>query len=496
MRKFFLKDPSNWKFWLLLGFIAKSIFFLYRILQSHEPHYLEGFWGRDWGDTWWYLNPIDNLLKTGHYTPDFRMPGYGAIYLPFKFFFSSATAYNLLIVFQLLLASISVYVLALIAKSLVKNNTFFYLTFYLFAISTYSNVTDTILMTESLTASLLVFTVYFFIKYFTQYKKTVLLFSGFLLAWVVFLRPVYALVIAFFFLILLADCIRNKKKIVVTLLFLLPFTVFDSLWIAHNYSAHKKFIPLSTMQPEGTEDEYFYSSLFFVKAWGGDLCFWEPTSEIRWFCINWAYRFADQTPADVKVTIPDYIYTSKFNKDSLLYLRKILIQLGDKDSTISADQRKKLNRYAAQKFNLYAQSIKEEKPFLYYVRAPLKLLKTFILDGNECRSVHWPTNLIPELSKKYYYFDYSLEIFYSIFYFATMAFGCFGILLLSKSIFKLSALAVVPVIPAYVLFIHPVVLHYAEGRHLIESYPLMLLCAIYAGYWLIAKIKKTGTISV
>jgi hypothetical protein len=497
IKKLFLKETTNWKFWLLLAFLAKAVFFIFKIREAHLP-YMDGFWGGNNCDVWWYLTPMDNLLKNGNYLPDFRLPGYGAIYLPFRLFFSAATACNIIIIIQLLLTSISVYVLALIAKSIFKSDNFFYATFYLFAISTYSNIADTNLMPEGLTASLLIFLVYFFIKYFTDYKKSILVISGFLMAWIIFLRPETALIIVFLYLILVVDCIKNKKKFVITLLFLVPFTIFDSIWIAHNYKFHKKIIPLSSVVPikdstspyRPTDNTYIDPLFYFMRSWGGNLCWWEPKAEMRWFCINWNDGWIPTDSNKVDASIPDYIYTSKFNKDSLVNLRKIFILLGDTDSTISVTQRIYYIQYLSKKFEVYARSVQDEKPMLYYVKAPIILTKTFIINGNECTNNNWFLNFIPRLSQKYYYEEYLLQFFYSIFYIMTMTFGIIGIFLLSKNIFKFSIMGIIPFIAAAAFLAIPIIMHLTEGRHLIPYFPFILVCAIYAIHRMLAILRS------
>src|ERR1700739_405936 len=182
LNNFFLKDPSKWQFWMLLALFFKALIFVF-LIAKHDFNTIPGFWGATGGDTESYLRPIDNFLAKSGYTPDNRMPGSGLIYLPFAFFFSKSAACNLIILLQFVASVLSVYPLALISKCLFKSSTLFYITFYLYTISTYTNLFDSILLTESFSTSFLILSVFFFIKalYINTKRLLHLFFSGLLL---------------------------------------------------------------------------------------------------------------------------------------------------------------------------------------------------------------------------------------------------------------------------------------------------------------------------
>src|ERR1700739_489512 len=88
-----LQPSSNYLYWIVLSLLFRGVLFFTQIHVFHPG----SIWGITEDDTFTYLNPIDTLVKTGNYSPDFRMPGYGAFYLPLAFFFSKTIAYNLLL---------------------------------------------------------------------------------------------------------------------------------------------------------------------------------------------------------------------------------------------------------------------------------------------------------------------------------------------------------------------------------------------------------------
>ena len=149
---FFLKNPSNWKFWLILAFILKGLLFVFCIFKEYHASKIGIWWGTT-GDSNTYLLPIENLIDHGKYYLDYRMPGYGIFYLPLYFLFSKVVAINILLALQLIVASISTYVLALIARKIFKTDAVFYITFYLYGLSIYANMFDETILTESFTTS-------------------------------------------------------------------------------------------------------------------------------------------------------------------------------------------------------------------------------------------------------------------------------------------------------------------------------------------------------
>src|SRR5208283_4201159 len=109
---------------------------------------------------------------------------------------------------QLAFSSLSVYLLALTSMNLFNKVQPFYFVFYLYAISSFASLFDSLLLSESLATSFLIIAVYFFFLYFRGFStpapgfsgravapghaKKDIFFSGLFLTWVVFLRPVFA----------------------------------------------------------------------------------------------------------------------------------------------------------------------------------------------------------------------------------------------------------------------------------------------------------------
>jgi hypothetical protein len=471
---FFLRDPYKWQFWIFLAFFFKSIIFIFLIYrQDLSP--LPGFRGVIAGDTYTYFSPIDNLITHGAYSPDFRMPGYGLLYFPFAFLFSKTIAYTIIIVLQFIAASLSVYCLAIIAYNIFKSKAMFYLTFYLFAISTYTSLFDTTLLTESFTCSFLIFSVFFLLKALHNRSKTYinLVFSGVFLTEVFFLRPIFAPLFLIFCVLILVFFYRNKSgKLMPKLLaFLLPLILIDGAWTTRNYLKHDKFIPATSFYYPRIANSYDLPLYTLVSSWGGANQYWEPDAEIRWFGVE------DGLPPELhnrSVSLPDYIYTSKFNYDSLLALKKQLSIYISNESNPNADSVKMKSLLATirTKCFFYANSIKTEKPFLYYIKAPIMRTKHFL--------VHSGTyNLFVTLTSQLNTVQYCVKILYSLFYLFIIGFGAIGILILFRQSILVTPVIMITAIVVYTIVIHPVVLGVCEKRYFVPAYPFMLIFAAY-----------------
>jgi len=485
LNKFFLKDPLKWQFWVLVAFLCKALFFIFQLYRN-DLHPLPGFIGVVTGDAPTYFYPIDDLVANSSYSPDFRMPGYGILYLPFAFLFSKAVAYNILIVIQLILASISIYLLALIAKYLFRSSAIFYLTFYFYAISTYTSLFDPALYTESFATSFLILAVFYLLKTLEHESKRPLniFLSGIFLTEVIFLRPVFMPLVILFSAVLFAYyCRQHQIKNAFSKLFivLLPFLVCEGAWITRNFIRHNKFIPATTSLYYPEIQNSIYMPFFtLVGAWGGSDQHWDPGTDIRWFgLMDDTHTILDTTNA----RLPDYIYTSQFNRDSLVILKKQLaIYLSDEFNP-NADSTKTKQLFAAinAKCLLYASSIKHEKPFLYYVKAPLMRTKCFLMHSGTYNLFRTATNKLSLL-------PYSIKLFYSILYLLIIGFGIIGILLLSRRSLMLMPVLITTCIVVYTVLIHPIILGKCEKRYFVPAYPFMLLCATYAITWIYNKI--------
>ena len=494
--KFFFRAPSHYWFWLILALIFKGVLPFLTLFFAHrqDPSLLSlGFVG----DIPSYVDPINNLLATGHYSPDHRMPGFGVIYLLFRSIFSYNITFNCIIIMQLLLSSASVYFMALIARLILKSRQVFYATFYLYLVCTYSNYYDVCLGTECICTAFLIFSTWLFLLYFRFHKLRNLFFSGLFLTWVIFLRPAFAPLFFIFGLILFIYFIKNKIVwLKPALVFIITFIVVDGAWILRNESVHHRVIPLTV---DGVYYPYIDSSyqrpMFeFVETWGGASDIPDPGSAMSWF--GGVLFPGDPAPTQYD-SIPDFIYNKTFNKDSLVKLRAMVhtfmaMQKPAADSFYEhyhhdwnyvysvlysklrpvSPQAAALQTDIINRFNKYTLSIKKENPFLYYVKAPLLLLRKSLYQP-ALAYIFVKGSSIPKIGKYIQLFNKYLYIFLLIV-------GLIGIiLLLYKGLKSDYLILILALLPAYAILVHSIILRMADNRYLMPTWPFVIACAGY-----------------
>lgn len=473
LKKYFLRKHDDWKFWIGLAVVFKSAIFFLQLSQFNATE-IPGFIGAMGGDTNSYLTPVENLIVGGTYAPDYRMPGYAFLYFPLLMIFQKATACNIMIILQVFMASASVYLLSLTARRCFKSDALFYLVFYLYAVSSYANLFDAFLLTDSFCTSALIFSAYFFSQFTERRLSRYLVASGLFLTWSVFLRPVYLPLLLFYCVVLLYEALivkRSKASVVRNVaIFIIPFALTESAWMVRNYIVYKKLVPLtqSFYYPEA-EKTYTIELIDFVKAWGGDRTWWNPNAEIRWFGLVESQE-GRTSPLETNATLPENIFTSRFNIDSLRMIKNYIQKINEKETP--ADVANAYTTLVKTKLNAYTLSVKEEKPFLYYIEAPILLLKKFFVHSGTYNLFNRPFR---ELS----YLELLVKIFYSMIYAGTIVFGVAGIFWMGirKTIEPLAVFIVALCLYSILLF--PFVLRQIEFRYFVPAYPFMTMIACY-----------------
>ena len=468
-----LPQPHKWKFWIGVAIIVKTLFFVYKLYEPHFPNTIyTGTFAIDSSDTISYIEPIENLLNHGTYSDDFRMPGYGWIYFLFRLVFNQLVSLNLLVVFQLLLSSVSVFILALIAKSIFQKNLAFYLTFIIYCISTYVSLFDNQLLTESFCTSAIIFSTWFLVKFIENNNTKNIILSGLMLTWAIFLRPVIFPLLFLFSLYLLVVIRKNNQlrksgwKIIIY--FLLPFFLIDGYWIIRNYQHHNGIYPLTrTIYYPGAYNSCFFELDNFVRAFGGSTIFWQPGAEITFFKPTPAY-----IKRKIEVKFPAYIYTSKFNYDSLLVLRDSLKELNKPET--SMERQKNITDFLKNKSRAYTLSIKKEKPFLYYVSSKFILLKTFFIHSGTY-------NLFNKASFELNKFEYVIKIFYSMLYLSIVILGFSGCIFMNAIAIKEKDYLpiLIALIGLYIAIVFPFLFKSDEARYFVPGYPFFVIASVF-----------------
>lgn len=464
----------NWKFWISLALIVKSIFFIFKLLEFGYTGYSFSNFG---GDTSSYLGPIENLIANGEYYDDFRMPGYGWLYFLLRIPFSLIWAQNFLVFFQVILSAISVYVLGLVSLKIFEKTSYFLLTYFLYLISTFVSLSDNFLLTESFCTASLIFSIYFLLK---GEKSNFL--SGLFLTWAIFLRPVFFPLILLYGLYIILSYKRNSNKLKSSLLknlffLFISFILIDGAWITRNYLKYSKFYPLTkTVYYPGTNESIKGALFRFMNSFGGSMVWWLPGSEITFFI-----PLPEKIKLRKETILPDYIYTKEFNYDSLL-LVKNMIHLTKSDS-ISTLDRQLLEKQVISKLDRYSNSIKTEKPFLYYIQSRIHIFKTFFIHSGTY-------NLFNKASFELNRFEYSIKVFYSLLYVFVVIGGYFGLITFLFSWMNNIKTLLISCIGLYSALVFPIILKMDEYRYFVPGYPIFIIGATYVTITLYSVINR------
>jgi len=414
-----------------------------------------------------------------------RMPGYELVLMLSTLFSSkSEVSFLFVIVFQALVAGVSLFFLTRLAYRVFQNKAVAAVTFVGYAISTYTSLYDIAVLTESLAVSVFIiaFSLLLHPKSAGSYARQFLI--GLLLLFAFVLRQ-YMLP---FFLLWLVYIVYSKgraeyprtKRFLSALAFVLPLLCFEVWWVSRNFQQKQAFIPFVDSlyagydYPEAKGEDFYFPPEMkaladFVKSWGGDLIWWNPKAEITAFVSAPPKSKAQQS--EMLAAFPSYIYTSAYNRDSLQAIQRFFQGSGEmsQSEAIAALER-------------YTEQFKLEKPLHHHVVAPLKLLKNFVVHSGTYNLYNAPFNELTLGGK-------AVKMAYSGLYWVVLVCGTLGGLrMLVKRRSDLSVWLLVAT-AFYIVVLVSVVIRRIEYRHFVISYPFFV---VMASYFLVELRNATG----
>jgi hypothetical protein len=471
--------PENKKLWLSIALPGKLLLLWFISRQVDLPDPKTGLWMSISGDAVYYLWATENIVQYGiynihsvnpqNYEPYAgRMPGYEALMAPLRLLFSQSTVIHITGILQLMLDAIAAYCLALTARRLFNADRIFYFVFFGYLISSYVSVFDLIILTESLAVSFLIFSFYFLLRYKSSWDYV---WSSSFLTWSIFLRPyLFPVLVLFAIFILYEKVEKNRqstaKNVATLLMFLSPFLLADGAWIVRNYVFQNKFIPLVNDLYAGYKFPPRQIALYeFVKSWGGDGVYWNPGAEITLFIDNDATARVTKKYNTIQ-DLPDYIFTSTYNADSLRKVKEYYSQAEKlkQDNTL-------YDRWLVTNLKQYREDFIEEKPFHYYIVAPLILLQKYLFHSGTYNLSNTPFDKQNIIQKVY-------KLFYTALYGVVLMNGFAGIIwVLYKN--RIASVWLWAAIPLYITLLGPVVLRAIEYRYFVAAYPFLLVLGCY-----------------
>jgi hypothetical protein len=449
--------------WIALAFLIKLPMFLFFIFQFRqnwpEDRLIHGIFVVA-GDTHGYYSPAENAVSGPGYDSVCRMPGLLPIYFLLRFFLNVGFSKVLIVFLQFLCSTLSVYLLARIAKILFRNDAAFIVTFFAYAFSSFVSLWDHFGYSDSFAVSFLIYSVFAASRYLEDKKYRWLIAAGVFITWSVFFRPVHGVFIPVLCLFLFNIAGNLPAFLKRSFIFCLPAIIAIGCWTLFNFNRTGKVIILqapleqcySNIPPEMT------SIRNLIIAWGGDILSWNKNSAGQWFF--------DPKSLSKKEGLKEKNETaSGYNLDSLVRLRAAYHAF--RSDSISVDSKKKLSTYIHTKSKEYLESYRSEKPVKFYFINRLRLLKTFMFPA---RLDYLP---FPEYQKMKWY-HVAIKVSYLLLFYLVNLLGLIGLFL------TLRRKMIIGLLPASLIVTLGAFMGYTELRYYAPVYPFMLLLASYA----------------
>lgn len=459
--------PDRWWPLLLVAFVGKLLLLLWMLLEHGTP--LFGPWYGFGGDALGYLGPIDSLLQGKGYSPDYRMPGYGAPYLLLRAIMDRPAALQSLVVLQLAASACAVVVLAKLAHVLTDDLRAFRWTFWLALIATYASFYDRQILTESFSVLALTTSAYGGATFLKGAGRGRLLLTGGAITWLICMKPVYLPALAILaFAVILQRTVPLLRRTVAVAVLCAPFILVDGAWCTRNALVHGEFRPLTdgTIYP-GLRASIRYPLMCLMQAYGTSFTWWDPAAEIRWFNIRYEEEGRTQFP-DRQAPLPAYAYTTGCPEDSL---KRIADEVALYNISTDTIEKVRLLSSVRGRCDRCIEYFRQEKPFHYQVTARLRLLRSFL--------VHSGTSAL--MAKPFAQLDpvrMLVRGFYSLLYLGAILGGTLWAV---RSLFTRTAvpgLRLVSVLLLYGVCIFPLGMRMTEFRYSTAFYPLALLLAV------------------
>lgn len=444
------------------------------LLLSLRPANTVGPWQEGWAtvapDTFSYLEPAERLLSEGTFAPDWRLPGYALPYLLLRLFFEAGDAASALCVLQVICSALALVGLAAVTLELQGSRRLSVAVFITFAASSFTAMYDTYLGTESLAISALVFVVWALLRLRRSGSLQLAVAAGVVGAWAVFLRPVLgAAIVGMGFWLSVSGLTLRKWRL--GLAFLVPLVLGLGAWGVRTLSLHDRFEPLGARWAPyyRPADRALHN---FVQAFGGSIVHWNPKADIVWFEFMIVKEFRIPDEAVAAIQFPSDMYTSRVTPGSLSDIKSRLrrsLRPEIDEATRTAEQ-----AAVARELQLMTNSIRDERPFFYYVKAPLRVLWSHLVHPGTVGLLPVPWR---ELSGALLFFKLAM----SAIYVWVVTFGLLGLVLLclgpNRGDWGWALLAGAFLIP---LLAHTILLRLDEYRYFAPSFPFALVFACRA----------------
>ncbi len=462
----------SWKKTLLLLAITFSLklalgLYFSHLLVCQFPERQRGFIAIDGGDTFSYLDPIDNYIAEGEYyfwngarkVSAGRMPYYGAPYFLLRLLFEKSAAYDIYVIIQILFDALAAIVFARLCFNVLPVKSAFWLGYVFYFSSFNFFVLSVALWTENLSSSFLVFFLYSFHCFWKKRDLKDAVWSSVFLALITTLKPYLVIIYPLFFVFVRLNLRKNQARnfssslryLYQTAALGLPLLILLAPWIARNAMVLGKFIPAQENIWAGYNfSETHLAFAEFAGAWGGGSVSWDSADAGCYFLVR------EQAVCDY--SIPEYALTDGYSRDEIERVRQNFFKLQDNYSS-------ELDAATATEFARLTNIYRQEQPFRYYVGSKFIFLKKLFWHTNNYNLPIHPG------FKCFSSYQLSFKIVQFGIYLLSLTLGTVGLVKITIQ-GKISVLFISIALSIIIFFLE---LRTSEHRYVSQIFPILLI---------------------
>ncbi|MBL7962987.1 MAG: hypothetical protein JNM31_03995 [Flavobacteriales bacterium] len=468
--------------WLALGLLVKALLFVWYVQDNAGAKHM-GRWALWDGDMWEYVDPIESLLRGEGFHPDHRMPGYGVPYLLLRLVFDQPQACDVLTLLQLLLATVTTYLLARGLVTVTSHRRLFLPTYALLLLSAFHSTVEAVMINESFTTSALALHVLCYMRYRSSGHNGWLVGAGALLAWAVFMRPIYGPLLLVIPLLELLRRHRHWRQRLATVVFFgLPFAVADAAWTIRNHRLYGGFHPLTnhgSFNPIFSSLPY-YGVLYWVQTYGGNAYWWDPSADVRWYGFEPDAGGGTDQPIPGVPEPPGDVYVGGITPDSLAHMA--MVMRSSRGPEVPEAERDSIAVVLLQMAQRWRTAYAREKPFHYQVVSRLRLLKHETIHSGTTHLFQRPFAELGPAARAW-------KLLQAALYWWVLLTGCVAAAVVVWRVRRAEAV-LAAVVVLYGVVACPFIMRMAEIRYLVPIFPLMLLCAAWATDALMHRLRR------
>jgi hypothetical protein len=368
---------------LIITFKLLIFIFLAIQFQTNRSTQMSGLLFVSQGESSTYFSPVEHLIQGSGYSMSSynksdgsfsvkpsarRMPGILPIMLPLRLLLSKTIALDVYIIIQFILSVLATFFIGKIVFIYTSSKIASYITTLLFSVNSFTGVYEHMGITESLSISFSIFSIYIYLKATANKSASnkLIFLAGLLLTWSVFLRPAVVILVPIVMLELFFR-LRNQnvKKILQTQAIFISVLLLTLVgWTSRNFNQFNKLIVFEDSVFDSMPHVYTPAEKALrplINHWGGQ--------RKKFYPNTMGAFFYDQTK-DISM-FPESIYNQIFTEDSLREFKTLF-----KAANISRADSLVQSKFIAEAKNLQ-NSFKESNPFRYHICAPLKSLLRF-----------------------------------------------------------------------------------------------------------------------